>query len=68
MVSYENKARIHLAIAIGALGMSLVVSIQGNPWAALPAMFSAGWSGAIAWMLKVRNMRHNGEDNRLSES
>lgn len=58
-MTYENEARIHIAIALVALGLSLVVASQGAVWAALPAMFSVGWSGAIAWMLKVRNMRPN---------
>lgn len=56
MVRHKKEIWIHAVLSFIALLLSVFVASQGKTFAAIPATFAFGWSGAHVWMLVVRGM------------
>lgn len=57
LMSHDKEGRLHLALAGVAFVVSMAFAAIGKEGAAIPAMFSVGWSGAHAFILLVRKLR-----------
>jgi len=59
-MSYETEVLMHFIISVIASVIVLDGVVYGINISTVFAAFVVGWSGSIAWMLKIRKLRPEG--------